>query len=212
MKHKLFLFDFDYTLANSEVGIVKCFELLMEQEHYPIKPYDEIKRTIGMPMTEALSVLLGETDKELLLELCRKYTVFADKYMTPNTKLYPPVIPLLKQIKANGGRAAIISTKTRRRIMQTLTRDKVTDLIEFVIGVEDVSTYKPSPEGILTAIKRFNGTQSEAVYIGDNTIDAKAAQNAGVDFIATLTGNNTREEFEALPHYKIVDNLSQLFS
>ena len=211
MQHKFFLFDFDYTLANSEVGIVKCFELLMEQEHYPIRPYDEIKRTIGMPMTEALSVLLGETDEQLLLELCRKYTVFADKYMTDNTKLYPPVIPMLEKIKANGGRAAIISTKTRRRIMQTLTRDKVTDLIDFVIGVEDVSTYKPSPEGILTAIKRFNGDKKSSVYIGDNIIDAKAAQNAGIDFIAVLTGNNTREEFNKLPHFKIIDNLSQLF-
>ena len=28
MSYKVYLFDFDYTLANSEVGIVKCFELL----------------------------------------------------------------------------------------------------------------------------------------------------------------------------------------
>ena len=57
MSYKVYLFDFDYTLANSEVGIVKCFELLMEQEGYPLRPKDEIKRTIGLPMRDRKSVV-----------------------------------------------------------------------------------------------------------------------------------------------------------
>ena len=44
----------------------------------------------------------------------------------------------------------------------------------------------------------------------DNVIDGEAAQNAGVDFAAVLTGNNVREDFFHLPHVKIMNTLAEL--
>lgn len=210
MAYKFYLFDFDYTLANAETGIVKCFKLLMQQEGYFIPPDDEIKKTIGLPMIEAIRVLFKEDDDKLLHELKDKYTEFADIHMTPNTVLYPQTIPALRRIKDSGAKTAIISSKTRRRIMQTLTRDNIADLVEFVIGSEDVKTHKPSPEGMFMAIERFGADKKDVLYIGDNVIDGEAAQNAGVDFAAVLTGNNVREDFFHLPHVKIMNTLAEL--
>lgn len=210
MAYKFYLFDFDYTLANAETGIVKCFKLLMQQEGYFIPPDDEIKKTIGLPMIEAIRVLFKEDDDKLLHELKDKYTEFADVHMTPNTVLYPQTIPALRRIKESGAKTAIISSKTRRRIMQTLTRDNIADLVEFVIGSEDVKTHKPSPEGMFMAIERFGADKKDVLYIGDNVIDGEAAQNAGVDFAAVLTGNNVREDFFNLPHVKIMNTLAEL--
>ena len=210
MDYKFYLFDFDYTLANAEMGIVKCFKLLMQQEGYFIPPDDEIKKTIGLPMIEAIRVLFKEDDDKLLHELKDKYTEFADIHMTPNTVLYPQTIPALRRIKESGAKTAIISSKTRRRIMQTLTRDNIADLVEFVIGSEDVKTHKPSPEGMFMAIERFGADKKDVLYIGDNVIDGEAAQNAGVDFAAVLTGNNVREDFFHLPHVKIMNTLAEL--
>lgn len=210
MDYKFYLFDFDYTLANAEMGIVKCFKLLMQQEGYFIPPDDEIKKTIGLPMIEAIRVLFKEDDDKLLHELKDKYTEFADIHMTPNTVLYPQTIPALRRIKESGAKTAIISSKTRRRIMQTLTRDNIADLVESVIGSEDVKTHKPSPEGMFMAIERFGADKKDVLYIGDNVIDGEAAQNAGVDFAAVLTGNNVREDFFYLPHVKIMNTLAEL--
>lgn len=210
MAYKFYLFDFDYTLANAETGIVKCFKLLMQQEGYFISPDDEIKKTIGLPMIEAIRVLFKEDDDKLLHELKDKYTEFADIHMTPNTVLYPQTIPALRRIKESGAKTAIISSKTRRRIMQTLTRDNIADLVEFVIGSEDVKTHKPSPEGMFMVIERFGADKKDVLYIGDNVIDGEAAQNAGVDFAAVLTGNNVREDFFHLPHVKIMNTLAEL--
>lgn len=210
MAYKVYLFDFDYTLANAETGIVKCFKLLMQQENYQIPSDDKIKRTIGLPMIEAIRVLFKEDDEKLLHELRDKYTVFADIHMTANTKLYPQTIPALRKIKEDGAKTAIISSKTRRRIMQTLTRDKITDLVEFIIGSEDVKTHKPSPEGIFMALERFNIDKKDVLYVGDNIIDGEAAKNAGVDFAAVLTGNNIREDFINIPNVKIMNTLAEL--
>lgn len=210
MSYKVYLFDFDYTLANSEVGIVKCFELLMQQESYPLRSRDEIKRTIGLPMNEALSMLTGENNIDKIQELKDKYTVFADLYMTENTHLYADTKKVLQNLKKQGAKIAIISSKTRRRIMQTLVRDKIDDLVEFVIGSEDKYAYKPAPDGILEAIKRLNIAKNEVIYIGDNIVDAQAAQNANVAFAAVLTGNNTSEDFKKYPFIKVMKNLSEL--
>ncbi len=210
--YDVYLFDFDYTLADSEKGIVKCFELLLAQEGYPINPKDEIKRTIGMPMVDALAVLTGETDKDLLWELREKYTVFADKYMTENTVVYAETIPTLRKIKSAGSKVAIISNKTRRRIMQTLNRDNFADAVDFVVGSEDVKHLKPAADGLLAALAHLHvdKDKEKVLYIGDNVIDAKTAQNAGVDFAAVLTGNNTASDFSGLSCVKLMDNLSQL--
>lgn len=210
MSYKAYLFDFDYTLANSEVGIVKCFELLLAQEGYSAKPKDEIKRTIGLPMHEALAILTGEQELEKIKELKDKYTVFADLFMTDNTHLYPETIATLRKIKDKGAKIAIISSKTGRRIMQTLNRDGIANMVEFVIGSEADFAYKPAPDGILEALKRLAIDKSQAMYVGDNIVDAQAAANAGVDFAAVLTGNNTAQEFMQYPHQKLMRNLSEL--
>ena len=60
--YKAYVFDFDYTLANSEKGIVMCFQLLFEAEGYDGIPEEAIRRTIGMTMYDAMASLTGETD------------------------------------------------------------------------------------------------------------------------------------------------------
>ncbi len=212
MNYDVYLFDFDYTLANSEKGIVKCFKLLFADEGYPINPDEEIRRTIGMSMIEALRTLTGVQDEKILWELRYKYTAYADKYMTENTIVYPQTRQILAKIHSDGKKTAIISNKTRRRIMQTLTRDDLAQFVDFVVGSEDVKSFKPSPEGLLAGLKalKIDKDTAKILYIGDNVIDAQTAANANVDFAAVLTGNNSAKDFQELPHVQIMENLSQL--
>ena len=66
MKYKFYFFDFDYTLVNSEKGIVGCFVRTMEDYKIPVPDYDVIKATIGMPIEDAVAQLTGlSTDKEI---------------------------------------------------------------------------------------------------------------------------------------------------
>ena len=47
MKYTVYLFDFDYTLADSSRGIVTCFRSVLERHGYIGITDDMIKRTIG---------------------------------------------------------------------------------------------------------------------------------------------------------------------
>ena len=52
--YQLYLFDFDYPLADSSAGIVKCFQITLEKSGLPAVEKDTICRTVGLPMREAL--------------------------------------------------------------------------------------------------------------------------------------------------------------
>ena len=212
MKYRCYLFDFDYTLADSEKGIVGCFHTTLRKLGYEDVPDESIRRTIGLPMEEAIRRIAGiETAAECESFLVN-YRREADEKMTPNTHFYPETVPLLEKLRSLGAGVAVISTKTRHRIMEKFLADDAAHLIDFVIGCEDVETLKPSPEGILAACRRFGAETSEVIYTGDNTVDAEAAQAAGVDFAAVLTGTTERAAFEALPHVKIMKNLGELLA
>lgn len=210
MEYRYYLFDFDYTLANSEKGITGCFHTTLAHFGYDDVPDEAIRKTIGLPMEEAICRLTGLEETAAVENFLSFYRKEADKNMTPNTHFYPETLPLLHAIRAAGAKSAIISTKTRRRIMEKFLLDGVEDLIDFVIGCEDVKTLKPSPEGILAACRRFSAIKKEVLYTGDNTVDAEAARAAGVPFAAVLTGTTERKDFEALPHVKIMKNLGEL--
>jgi phosphoglycolate phosphatase len=210
MNYPIYLFDFDYTLANSEKGIVGCFQIVLSKNGYPTVPVEEIKRTIGLPMKAALSTLTRETAANILEELRRKYSLEADKIMTKSTFLYPETVPTLTKIKSAGSKIGIISTKTRSRIMETLALTNLDKIVDLVLGIEDVSEPKPSPEGIYKAINIFNGTKTDVLYTGDSLIDAHAAKNAAVDFAAVTTGTTTANEFIDLPHKAIMKSLNEL--
>ena len=212
MNYRYYLFDFDYTLADSEKGITGCFHTTLKKLGYKDVADEAIRRTIGLPMEEAIRRIAGIEDADECERFLTNYRREADKAMTPNTHFYPETLPLLEKLRATGAKTAIISTKTRHRIMEKFLADGVAHLLDFIIGCEDVRTLKPSPEGILAACRRFDAAKRDVLYTGDNTVDAEAARAAGVDFAAVLTGTTERAAFEALPHVKIMKNLGELLA
>ena len=164
-------------------------------------------------MYDAMANLTGETDPARIQALTTEYKVrFSDKYMTANTHLYPQTLPTLRTLKESGALCCIVSTKTRSRIGETLRKYQMESLIDLVVGMEDVAQAKPAPDGINAVCRHFGLDKKDVLYIGDNTIDAKAAQNAGVAFAAVTTGTTTSQEFAPLPHVAIMKDLSEILT
>ena len=130
--------------------------------------------------------------------------------MVANTKLFPEALPMLRKLKKQGVKTGIISTKYRYRIESTIRLYGMDELIDLVIGGEDVETAKPSPEGVWKALDRLKCGREETLYIGDSLVDARTAQNAGVHFAAVTTGTTTAADFETVPHVSVMENLSEL--
>lgn len=209
-RYTTYLFDFDYTLADSSKGIVLCFRHVLNLHGYTGITDEEIKRTIGKTLEESFSILTGVTDADTLAAYKKEYVKAADQHMTVNTFLFPETLSVLTQLKKDGARIGIISTKYRYRIMELLSQKLPAQFLDIIVGGEDVKTPKPSPEGLLFAIEHLSVPKEETLYIGDSTVDAETAQAAGVDFMGVLHGATTRNELEAYPHVGIAPDLTLL--
>ena len=210
MNYKTYLFDFDYTLADSSRGIVKCFRIVLTRHQYLTVTDEAIKRTIGKTLEESFSILTGVTDPAQLAAFRQEYRQEADIHMNVNTCLFPDTLSTLTALKKQGARIGIISTKYRFRILSFLDEYLPENFLDIVVGGEDVQAAKPSPEGIKFALEHLGRTPQETLYIGDSTVDAETACNAGVDFAGVLNGMTTAEELQAYPHKIIMRNLEEL--
>lgn len=210
MRYTTYLFDFDYTLADSSRGIVICFRNVLERHGHMGISDEAIKRTIGKTLEDSFSILSGITAPETLATYKKEYVKEADTYMTVNTFFFPETVTVLNTLKNQGAKIGIISTKFRFRIREMVDQHFPKDFFDIIIGGEDVKKAKPDPQGIRKALRRLHRRKDETLYIGDSTVDAETAQLAKVDFAGVLNGMTTREELAAYPHRQILDNLSLL--
>lgn len=206
-RYKLYLFDFDYTLADSSRGIVMCFQDVLKRNGYRDIDDETIKRTIGLTLEQAFSSMTGEKDPSVLARWRKEYVAAADRVMNDATRLFEEVPEMFESLRKQGAKIGIISTKYRYRIEDFLLRHFEQLPVDLIIGGEDVSSAKPSPEGINAALNRLNVSAEDTLYCGDSTVDGATAQNAGVDFMGVLHGVTPREELERYPNVGIVENL-----
>ena len=162
-----------------------------------------------MPLKAAFTALTGLQDPRLQEQFRRYFVTSSNAIMTKNTILFDDTIAVLKKLKQAGCQIAIVSNKYRFRINESIEKFQLHSYIDTVIGGEDVSIAKPSPEGCLKAMEQLQTQPENTVYIGDSVIDAKTAQSAGIALIAVTTGTDTAEDLKAYPHLKICSCLAE---
>ena len=209
-RYKAYLFDFDYTLADSSRGIVMCFRHVLDLHRHSGITDNEIKRTIGKTLEESFSILTGITNPTTLAAYKKEYVAKADTCMTDNTRLFPETADVLRTLKERGTSIGIISTKFRYRILDLMNRHFPAGFLDIVVGGEDVKAPKPSPEGLLYAVDKLGCRAEDTLYIGDSTVDALTAEAAGIDFFGVTHGATTAEELSLYPHIATAPDLTPL--
>ena len=203
-KHTTFLFDFDYTLANSDQGIILCFQYVLNRNGFRRVTDEQIKRVIGMSVEKAFTALTGITNIDTLIYFKKQYLEKADEIMTDNTLVYPEAITTLQILKENNKKTGIVTTKARYRVEEVLQKYDIAQYIDVIVGGDDVEMPKPEAEGLLKAIAAVRTSKRRTLYIGDNVTDALTARNAGVEFVALTTGRTSLDEFNQYQYLKVL--------
>ena len=201
------IFDLDFTLADSSSGIVECASYALGELGFSAPSRQRVIETIGLSLAETFERLTGVSNSQLTTQFSQLFHQHADRVMEANTVIYDSVKPVICRLrKANFG-TAIVSTKLHYRINNILEVNGLRQQFDVIVGSDDVIRHKPDPEGILLALRVLKVTPGSAVYVGDHVVDAQAAYNAGVAFIATLSGMHASESFEQYPCQAIVEDL-----
>ena len=204
------IFDFDLTLADSSPGFEACHRYAAERLGLTPPTLDAVRRSIGTPPHLAVPMLYGPAVDGRVDEYLDIYQPHADKVMGPLTLILPGARETLQRLTDAGIPFAIVSQKLRYRVEEVLQREGLLDAFACVLGGEDVPAFKPHPSGLLLALGRLGVSASDAIYVGDTTIDAEAAANAGLRFVAVLTGPTTREDLASYTTAAILDSIGSL--
>ena len=92
----------------------------------------------------------------------------------------PGTLETLRRMREAGLRLAVATNEVRSRALRALEDAGLLDLMEVVVGADEVERPKPAPEAVILACRRCGIPPSEAVYVGDQPEDMTAAREAGV--------------------------------
>jgi phosphoglycolate phosphatase-like HAD superfamily hydrolase len=87
--------------------------------------------------------------------------------------------------------------------------------MEFILSPKNKEDRKPNPKVFNEALRLLeekNINEAEILSVGDHTDDFISSRDAGLNFVAVLTGGTTKEEFLALGlnEENIFNNLEEL--
>jgi phosphoglycolate phosphatase len=189
------IFDFDFTLVDSSRGFIDCHEYACRHLDLPAVSPAASMALIGTPLLEAFKLLFPAEHHPAADDYVKLWQMRADEVMTDLTEVFPDAPRTVAGLRRQGLRLGIVSQKLRRRIEAVLQRDGLAACFDVVIGGEDIPEFKPHPEGLQKALASLAVNPDEAMYVGDTVIDAQAAANAYVPFVAVLSGVTPVEAF-----------------
>lgn len=184
----------EYLMAKRLV-IFDCDGVLFQSKAANIAFYNEVLRRIGEPAMdvhgEAAAHALSSAqlferlfaERPELLERAR--TIAQSLDYGPYFSLMVPQIGLYDVLAMLSTRYRIaMATNRGKTAAEVVRRFALEPYIELTVGVLDVRRPKPYPDMLEHCIAHFGFTADEALFVGDQQIDADAAAAAGISFVA----------------------------
>jgi HAD superfamily hydrolase (TIGR01549 family) len=187
------LWDIDGTLIDTTDLVVNGLNHVYRMFLNKTMPHEDIRKLVGIPLSKQLSIFgdpasKGISIKEMEAEFIRFWEQRKDQEI-----ILTDVIYVLKKGYMNGIKTALVTSKNRQEIKNTLPRMQIDDYLDLIICADDVKNPKPDPEGVMLALKKLEVRAEETIFIGDSVYDMRAARSAGVRSCAVTWGAATPE-------------------
>ena len=218
MRYQGVFFDFDYTLGDSTPGIAEGYRLGFAALGLEPPPVERVRATVGMTLQDGYAFLTGDHDRsrqEMFFHTFQhsvgvKAQGENRRLMIEGTQLFPGAVELLGALKGAGVRTAIVSTKPGPTIRGIFQHQGHLELLDLVLGGDEVQRSKPDPEGLRLALEKLGLRSEQVLFCGDTVIDAATAQAGGCAFCAVLNGTTLAPAFDRFPHVHISEDLHDL--
>ncbi len=218
MKYQGVFFDFDYTLGDSTPAIAEGYRLGFQALGLEPPTVEQVRHTIGLTLADGYSLITGDYDRSRQAAFRHQFEITVGvkargddrKLMIEGTTLFPGAPGLLQALREAGVRTAIVSTKPGDTIRRIFAHQGRLDLLDLVVGGDEVQHAKPHPEGLGTALEKLGLCPEQVLFCGDTVIDAATAQAGRCEFCAVLNGTTKAEAFERFPCVHIAPDLGEL--
>lgn len=205
---KLWIFDFDGTLVDSEVAIKHCYfkvteKLLPERINF-------VKNIlIGPTLEETVSMILTKNHMHLKQRFIEKFQTEYDNNLVLTTPMYPGASTVIKDLKKSGDTLGILTNKRFLPTYKLINYFKWSDLFDWVACVNEYPHIKNKTE--LLDLQNINYDQyNEKYLVGDTVNDGLTANNKNIKFIKANYGYGNEQDWEHIQIYKKINSIKEL--
>jgi phosphoglycolate phosphatase len=216
---KAVLFDLDGTLIETAPEIADAVNDTLAHLGQPCVGQARVDGWIGHGTRELLISALAHVrgcavaDVRCSPDLPDILAVFArhyEKRCGTRSRLYPGVRETLQRLRAQGCRLAVVTNKEGRYTNIVLQAHNLLPLFDRVISGDSLASKKPDPAGVLHCLREFGVRPEQALFVGDSSIDAATARNAGVAVWLLPYGYNMGQTVEDCQPDRVIASVQEL--
>ncbi|NLE05570.1 MAG: HAD family hydrolase [Crenarchaeota archaeon] len=110
------------------------------------------------------------------------------------TNLLPGAYETLKILKAKELKIALCTMNSQKTANNILKRFKLTEFFDATVPRESTDEIKPNPNHLGISLKILEIPATEAIVVGDSTIDMQSAKELNVFAVGVTSGTSTKDQ------------------
>ena len=205
---KLWIFDFDGTLVDSEVAIKHCY-LKVTKKLLPERINFVENILIGPTLQETTQSILTNKNIHLKDLFIKKFQSQYDSEIVLETPIYSNVSEVLQKLKNNGDSLSVLTNKRAVPTHKLINHYKWNDLFDWVACMNEYPDLKDKSE-LLNKQNIIKKNYSEIFLVGDTINDGITAEKNEIDFIKVNYGYGQKQNWQGINIYKSIDNFNEL--
>jgi HAD superfamily hydrolase (TIGR01509 family) len=199
------VFDCDGTLADTESLIDRVWIRMLRDRGYEASAED-FAAVVGHPFPQNWAYFTARASLGDEATFRRELRAGYQALVETDLELHHDAIDTLRVLVAQGIPVGVASSSTRRGVLHVLDRAGITDLVEVVVGADDVTNHKPHPEPYLAAAAALGQQPEHCAAVEDTVVGVEAAVAAGLYTVAVVRAHGSHD---LLAHAdRTVDELS----
>jgi phosphoglycolate phosphatase len=208
---KLFLFDVDGTLVDSQNLIVEAQARAFASQSLPCPSRERALSVVGLSLIEAFDVLTeGKGPSDLLAQAYKLAWNELRAIPSFHDPLYPGAHELLSELAAREDCLLGLATgKSRAGVNRLLERYGWEGYFDTIQTADDAPS-KPAPDMFLRALMETGVSPRNACMIGDTTFDMAMAHAAGAHAIGVAWGYHCHDKLTKAGAARIVPDFAAL--
>ncbi len=208
-KYNTYFFDADGTLIDTADLIVESYRNTLS--HYGAEPQarENILGLMGIPFTIQMQQYIGVQSAEKMREINEFHWNYQTKIYGQYLKECPGTSAALKQLKNNGAKLAVVTSRTRKTLELYLKSLNILHYFNVIITPEDVTNPKPHHESCEKALSLLKSKPEETLFIGDAIYDQQSAAGCGIDFAYVKWSHIPAELFSPKPEH-VLNSMTDL--
>ena len=186
---KLIIFDYDDTLARSSDFLYATDSATATMMGLLPANREQYFALWGLPHEEMIKVLYPGTN------FAEYLTAYEKVYNPVNLKLFDGTKKLIRDLSSIGLMLSILTSKRQSFLEQHMKMNEIDQYFRYLHTAESSIYKKPDPRVFDDTLAHFSVEPSEALYVGDQIQDFRAATDRKMNFLAVTTGITGRNDF-----------------